>query len=133
MLTDTARSPYVRLRSVPLGASRWTSGFWQDLFQRCHDVMVPNLWRLLEDSSISHAYANFLIAAGEQQGHHKGPKWHDGDFYKWLEATAAVYAITRDERLDDLMDQAIDTIARVQRDQPDPFHTGNRNGNGWQR
>ncbi len=115
MLTDTAHSPYVRLRSVPLGASRWTDGFWHVQFQRCHDVMVPNMWRLLEDADVSHAYANFLIAAGQQQGSHKGPKWHDGDFYKWLEATAAVYAITKDERLDDLMDHAIDTISKVQR------------------
>ena len=116
MLTDTLRSPHVRLRGVPLGASRWTGGFWHQMFQRCHEVMIPNMWRLLADPAISHAYANFLIAAGDQPGSHKGPKWHDGDFYKWLEAAAAAYAITRDEGLDRLMDQVIGTIGRVQRE-----------------
>src|SRR5438552_12159150 len=47
---------------------------------------------------------------------HANPNWHDGYFYKWLDATAAVYAITRDARLDDLMDQAIDTIRKAQRE-----------------
>ena len=115
MLTDTALSPNVRLRSVPLGASRWTRGFWHDLFERCHAVMLPNMWRLLEHPDISHAYANFVIAAGEQPGRHAGPKWHDGDFYKWLEAAAAVYATTRDPLRESLMDRVIDTIGRAQR------------------
>ncbi len=48
MLTDTSRSRYARLRSVPLGASRWTSGYWHDLFQRCYAIMIPCMWRLLE-------------------------------------------------------------------------------------
>jgi DUF1680 family protein len=74
------------------------------------------MWRLLEDPAISHAYANFLVAAGEQTGRHQGPKWHDGDFYKWLEAAAAVFAITRDARLDRLMDRVIDVIGKAQRD-----------------
>jgi DUF1680 family protein len=78
--------------------------------------MIPNTWRVLEDPAVSHAYTNFLIAAGEQPGRHKGPKWHDGDFYKWLEAAAAVFAITRDAHLDRLMDRAIDVIGTVQRD-----------------
>jgi DUF1680 family protein len=116
MLTDTSRSPFARLRSVPLGQSRWTSGFWHDLFQRYRAVMLPQMWRLLEDPAVSHAYTNFLVAAGEQPGRHRGPKWHDGDFYKWLEATAAVFAITRDAQLDLLMDRVIDVIGKVQRD-----------------
>jgi DUF1680 family protein len=74
------------------------------------------MWRLLEDPAISHAYTNFLVAAGQQPGRHQGPKWHDGDFYKWLEATAAVYAITRDAQFDRLMDRVIDVIGKVQRD-----------------
>jgi DUF1680 family protein len=116
MLTDTARSPHVRLRSVPLGASRWTGGFWHEQFERCRNVMVPNMWRLLNDPDIAHAYANFLVAAGDRPGTHRGPKWHDGDFYKWLEAAAAVYAMTRDECLNALMDEVIDTIGKAQRE-----------------
>jgi DUF1680 family protein len=78
--------------------------------------MIPNMWRLLEDPQISHAYDNFQAAAGLKQGRHRGPQWHDGDFYKWLEAAAFVYGITRDETLNRQMDHIIDVIGKAQRD-----------------
>ena len=116
MLTDTSASPYAKLRSVGLADVRWTRGFWHDQFERCHAVMIPNMWRIWQDPDISHQYANFRIAAGEEEGSHKGPPFADGDFYKWLEATAAVYAVTRDEELDCLMDELIALLGRVQRE-----------------
>jgi DUF1680 family protein len=61
-------------------------------------------------------YANFRIAAGEEEGAHRGPPFADGDFYKWLEAVAAVYAVTRDEQLDRQMDEIIALIGKAQRD-----------------
>jgi len=78
--------------------------------------MIPNMWRLLEDPNISHAYDNLLIAAGLKQGRHRGPKWHDGDFYKWLEAAAFVYAVTQDRALDEQMDRIIEVIGNSQRE-----------------
>lgn len=115
-LTDTSASPHVKLRSVEIDAVRWTGGFWGERFDWCRQVVIPNMWRLLEDPNISHAYENFLIAAGQKQGRHHGPKWHDGDFYKWLEAVAFVYAVTHDETLDRQMDAIIDVIGKVQRE-----------------
>jgi DUF1680 family protein len=115
-LADTSTSPHVRLRSVDIGAVRWTDGFWAERFDWCRKVVIPNMWRLLEDPNISHAYENFLIAAGQKQGVHRGPKWHDGDFFKWLEAVAFVYAITRDEELGRQMDAIIEVIAKAQRE-----------------
>ena len=108
--------PYTKLHS-PLSTSvRWTAGFWSEWFGTCQDVMIPNMWRLLQDDTISHAYANFRIAAGLEEGTHKGPKWHDGDFYKWLEAACHVYNMSRDESLDHHLDDIIDLIGQVQRD-----------------
>src|SRR3972149_378303 len=115
-LMDTSASPYVKLRSVGIGDVRWTKGFWADRFDVCHKVMIPNMWQLLKDSNISRAYDNFLVAAGMKEGRHRGPKWHDGDFYKWLEATAFVYGGTKDEKLNQLMDEIIDVIGKVQRE-----------------
>ncbi len=114
-LTDTSHSPHARLQSVDMDAVRWTDGFWAQRFAKCHDVMIPNMWRLLEDPNISHAFANFEIAARLRPGRHRGPKWHDGDFYKWLEAAAFVYALTRDEKLDRQMDRIIKVIGKAQR------------------
>lgn len=109
-------SPYAKLQPVSMGDVRWTGGFWADRFQQCHQVMIPNMWRLLEDPDISHAYANFLVAAGLKEGRHHGPTWHDGDFYKWLEAAAYTYAVTKDEKLNQQMDQIIEVIGKAQRD-----------------
>ena len=109
-------SPFRELRYVPTDAVRWTEGFWADRFDVCHRVMIPNMWRLLRDPEISHAYSNFLIAAGHEEGSHAGPKWHDGDLYKWLEGVAHVYNVTKDEQLDALMDDVIDVIGQCQRE-----------------
>lgn len=95
---------------------RWTHGFWADKFDQCARVMVPNMWQLLSDAQISGAYHNFLVAAGRVEGHHRGPKWNDGDFYKWFEAAAYVYGMTKDEALDRLMDEIIEVIGAAQRE-----------------
>lgn len=108
-------SAYAKLRNVEFGAVRWTKGFWADRFMTCREAMVPNMWQLLEDPEISHAYENFLVAAGKKEGRHRGPKWNDGDFYKWLEAAAYVYGITRDEALNRQMDEIIAVIGAAQR------------------
>jgi hypothetical protein len=121
-LTNTSHSPHATLQSVNLGDIHWTNGFWADEFATVRDSMIPTLWRIYTDPNISHAFANFRIAAGLDTGSHVGPPFHDGDFYKLLEGMAVVYAMTKDRRLDSLMDLAIAVIARAQR--PDGYiHT----------
>ncbi len=111
-----SNSPFRELYSIPASSVRLTTGFWAERFDVCRQVMVPHMWDLLRDPEISHAYTNFRIAAGYEAGEHQGPKWHDGDFYKWLEAAAHVYSVTHDAALDQLMDEIIETIRRSQRE-----------------
>lgn len=108
--------PHAKLTDTGIDDVQWTKGFWADRFESCHQVMIPNMWHLLEDPDISHAYDNFLVAAGFKEGRHHGPSWHDGDFYKWLEAVAFTYAVTKDEKLDQQMDRIIEVIDKVQRE-----------------
>jgi uncharacterized protein len=115
-LTNTTKSPYAKLRSVDMNAVQWTGGFWAERFRVCRDSMVPNMWRIYNDDNVSHAFKNFKIAAGLDTGSHKGPSFHDGDYYKTLEAVASLYAITQDKRLDAEMDKAIAVIGKGQRD-----------------
>jgi DUF1680 family protein len=115
-LVNTISSPFARLCSVDIGDVRWTRGFWRNKFDRCAKVMVPNMWRLLSHTEVSYAYHNFLVAAGRSEGRHRGPKWNDGDFYKWLEAAAYVCGVTRDAALDRLMDEVIEVIGEAQRE-----------------
>jgi len=77
------------------------------------------MWQTWNTPSISHGFRNFEIAAGDEvpadDHEHWGPPFHDGDMYKWLEGVAAVYAVTRNPELDQLMDHFIDRVCRAQR------------------
>jgi uncharacterized protein len=114
-LMNTSNSPFAKLSAVNIDDVTWTKGFWADRFQVCKDSMIPNMWRVFDDPAIAHSYRNFEIAAGLEKGEHEGPPFHDGDFYKWLEGVASVYAITKDKKLDQLMDEIIVTIGKSQR------------------
>lgn len=115
-LTNTTQSPYAKLHNVGLEDVKWTHGFWADRFRVCKDTMLTNMWRIFDDPELSHAYRNFEIAAGLEQGEHKDPPFFDGDMYKWLEGVAAVYAVTKDPKLDKMMDEFIETIRLSQRE-----------------
>ncbi|MVT10530.1 aceric acid hydrolase [Chitinophaga tropicalis] len=114
-LINSSNSPYARLNSVGLGDVQWTNGFWAERFEVCKTAMVPHLWTTYMDADLCHSFKNFEIAAGLDTGSFKGPSFHDGDFYKTLEAMAALYASTKDPQLDKEMDRAIAVIAKAQR------------------
>src|SRR5215217_5811004 len=113
-ITDTSSSPFVKLRSVSMHNVRWTDGFWADRFAHCRDVMVPTMGALMTDAERYRYVGNFEVANGVVEGRHRGPKWNDGDFYKWIEAAASTLAFTRDEVLDRQLDAVIDLMARTQ-------------------
>jgi DUF1680 family protein len=107
--------PPAVVRGVGPADARWTAGFWADRFETCRAATVPAMGRLMEGTERSQFLHNFRVAAGLAAGKHRGPPWNDGDFYKWLEAAAAVYAVTKDPALDRRMDDAIAVIAKAQR------------------
>lgn len=115
-LVNTSKSPFAKLRPVDMNSVQWTTGFWAERFEVCKQNMVPQLWKVYNDEHISHAYKNFEIAAGLDTGSHSGPSFHDGDYYKMLEAVASMYAVTKDPKLDKKMDEVIKTIALSQRE-----------------
>lgn len=112
-ITNTSKSPHVKWRSVDFGDCRWTSGFWADKTQRGEQVIVPHMGELLK-GDVGHAYNNFKIAAGLLDGEAKGMLWHDGDFYKWMEAVCYVYGINGDPALLDELDEIVEVIGKAQ-------------------
>jgi DUF1680 family protein len=114
-LTNTSVSKYTKMSSANIDAVHWTNGFWGERFGVFKDTMIISMWRTLKDADLSHAYRNFEIAAGQCNGTHCGPPFHDGDFYKFLEAVAVIYAQTKDPKLDKMMDEIIAVIGKVQR------------------
>ncbi len=123
-LTDMSRSSQAKMRNLSMGAVRWTGGFWGDVFDTMHGTGVWEMWNTwntpwetldADGKHGSHGFRNFEVAAGTVKGKHHGPPFHDGDMYKWLEACAAVYAVTKDGELDALMDCFIEQVALAQR------------------
>jgi hypothetical protein len=115
-LTNTMQSPHAKLNSVGMSDVQWTKGFWAERFEVCKDSMVPHLWATYTSKDFCYSFQNFRIAAGLDTGKFRGPSFHDGDFYKTLEAVAALYASTKDKKLDAMMDDAIAVIAKAQKE-----------------
>ena len=123
-LTDMSRSKQAKMQNLPMGATQWTGGFWGDRFQMLSTTGIWDMWETwntpyetIDALGLhgSHGFANFQVAAGTVKGKHHGPPFHDGDMYKWLEACAAVYAVTKDPKIDALMDKFIEQVALAQR------------------
>ena len=107
-----------------MGTVRWTGGFWGDRFQMLSTTGIWDMWDTwntpwetldADGKHGSHGFRNFEVAAGTVKGKHHGPPFHDGDMYKWLEACASVYAVTKDAKIDALMDKFIEQVALAQR------------------
>ena len=117
-LIDTTRSPSAKMYLPDLGDVRWNGGLLGDRFEVCRTTMVPHLWEIFSDKNESHAWDNFLMAAGlgtGRDGKPHGPSFNDGDFLKWVEALSQIYAVTRDPALDHQLDDIIAVIAKAQR------------------
>ena len=114
-LVNTSQSPHAKLSSVGLGDVQWTKGFWAERFAVCRDAMVPQLWATYTSDTICYAFKNFKVAAGIDTGRFRGPSFHDGDFYKTIEAVAAMYASTKEKKLEGWMDHAIAVIGKAQK------------------
>ncbi len=119
-LTDMSNSRQAQMKNTPMGAVKWTGGFWGDRFNMLSTTGIWDMWNtwntpweIIDDMGLhgSNGFRNFEVAAGTVKGKHHGPPFHDGDMYKWLEACAAVYAITKDPKIDALMDKFIEQVA----------------------
>ena len=123
-LTDMSHSQQALMQNTPMGTVKWTGGFWGDRFNMLSTTGIWDMWdtwntpyETIDALGLhgSHGFANFQVAAGTVKGKHHGPPFHDGDMYKWLEACAAVYAVTKDPKIDALMDKFIEQVALAQR------------------
>ncbi len=114
-LVNTQASSHAKLTGVGISDVSWTKGFWAERFAVCRDAMVPQLWQTYTSKDFCYSFQNFRVAAGLDTGKFRGPSFHDGDFYKTLEAVAAMYASTKNPQLDKWMDEAISVIGKAQK------------------
>ncbi|TMU57711.1 glycoside hydrolase family 127 protein [Flagellimonas algicola] len=114
-IINNTKSPHVKLKSIDIGDCQWTEGFWADKWKRAEETMIPYMGTLLK-GDIGHGLNNFKIAAGLKEGEHQGWWWHDGDFYKWMEASIYIYAVNKDEKIVQEMDEIINIIGKAQQE-----------------
>lgn len=110
---DPGRAVFNPLR---LDEVAWTEGFWAQRFEAVREKMIPAMWEIMRGTDYKPFLEHFRIAAGLAGGRHRGAKWNDGDFYKWMEAVAASLSVRWDSEWDQRLDEAIDLIARAQRE-----------------
>ena len=112
-IINNANSPHVKLKSIDLGDCIWTDGFWAERLKVAEKNMLPYMEEVLT-GDVGHALNNFKCAAGHQHGTFKGWYWHDGDFYKFIEAKAYMYAQNKDPKILEELDGYIKIIGEAQ-------------------
>jgi len=129
-VVDTSRSPFAKLRPVPVESVHLEDDFWAPRLRILREVTLPAQYRLLEETG---RIFNFRRAAGKQKGDFKGLFFNDTDLYKWLEAAAFSLASAFDQKLYDLAQQAIADIAAAQDEDGylDTYFTFDRKKDRW--
>ena len=116
VVVDTARSPYARLRPVPIDAVEIDDQFWAPRLRVNREATLPSQYRLLWDTG---RFDNLLRAIGKHEGPYQGRFFNDSDVYKWLEAASWALAAQPDAELERMVDEAIAVVEAAQR--PDGY------------
>ena len=81
------KSPYAKLRNVPIHAVTIGAGFWGARREINVDKSIPSMEKLLESNGRMN---NFLRLVGRSDAKQTGPVYSDSDVYKWIEAVGFV-------------------------------------------
>jgi DUF1680 family protein len=114
-VADVSQSPAAKVHAIGVDEVRWTEGFWADRWKTLQESSLPAMAKLMRGHEYKPYYENFLIAAGDMPGDYHGAPFNDGDYYKFLEAVTAVWALNHDPELKKILDTSIDAIGRAQR------------------
>jgi uncharacterized protein len=80
---DVSRSPYAKLKTVPVRAVEIREGFWSKRRVTNLESSIPSM----HDELIDHGRMNnFLRLEGKSSAPQIGPVYSDSDIYKWAEA-----------------------------------------------
>src|SRR5690242_15409396 len=110
-VVDTTRSPYCRLRPVPLTAVQLTDEFWAPRLRINREVTLPGQYEQCEQTG---RIDNFRRAAGKKQIPFQGIYFNDSDVYKWVEAASYAVAADLDPRLQAMLKTVVSEIADAQ-------------------
>ena len=110
-VADTSRSPYAKLRPVPVGATCLEDDFWAPRLELLRKATLPSQHSLLEETR---RMFNFRRASGKAEGEFSGFYFNDSDVYKWLEAVGFALAYSPDEGLRGMAQIVISEVSAAQ-------------------
>ena len=111
MVVDTLRSPYCRLRPLPLAAVRLEDEFWAPRLRLNREVTLPAQYEQCEQTG---RIDNFRRAAGKKQIPFQGIYYNDSDVYKVIEGAAYALNVQPDPELEAYVDGLIAKIGAAQ-------------------
>jgi len=105
------KSPYAKLRNVPVHAVTITAGFWGARREINVNSSIPSMEKLLESNG---RMDNYLRLVGKSSAAQRGPVYSDSDVYKWTEAVG--FALQSGDRpeLRALTEKVIKEVVAVQ-------------------
>ena len=107
---DFSKSPYAKLRQVPVGAVRVT-GYWAPRRKTNVESSIPSM----REELLQHGrMTNFERLEGRSTEPQKGPVYSDSDMYKWTEAVGFVLQSQADPALRKSTDALIREYIAVQ-------------------
>lgn len=107
---DLSKSPYAKLRQVPVGAVTIT-GYWAN---RRKTNVVSSIPSMREELVEHGRMTNFERLQGRSKEPQKGPLFSDSDMYKWTEAVAYVLQSQKEPALKKVADAQIREMVAVQ-------------------
>jgi len=109
-IVDLGRSPYAKLRQVPISAVTIT-GFWASRRKTNVVHSIPSMHEeLLQHGRMD----NFLRLEGKSNAPQRGPVYSDSDIYKWMEAVAFVLQSEENRELRKTADATIRDVVAAQ-------------------
>jgi DUF1680 family protein len=115
-ILNLSKSPYAKLRNVPVRAVTIENGFWAQRREVNAKKSIPSMERLLEANG---RMDNFRRLIGKSTAAQRGPVYSDSDVYKWMEA--AGFSLQSGERPE--LHSAVEEISKdiVAAQQPDGY------------
>src|SRR5262249_54919189 len=105
------KSPYTKLRNIPVHAVTITNGFWGARRAINGKGSIPSMEKLLEANG---RMSNFLRLAKQSDAPQQGPVYSDSDVYKWLEAVGFALQSGELPQLRSQADKIIKEVVAVQ-------------------
>lgn len=107
----TGKSPFAKLKPVPVGAVQLHDGFWKPRLDANTRASIPKMFELLKEHGV---FDNFKRLYTQMDVPRRGLVFSDSDIYKWIEAAAFVLQTQEEPVIEDMLEEAIRTILPAQ-------------------